>query len=70
MKLIPNLKRDFLRLWSIRVALFWAAVCGLYGALPALQEIIPAAWFIGLSVFMNMTIVVARITKQPGVSDE
>lgn len=68
--LIPRLKQRFHKLWTIRLALFWGAVCGLYGSFAALQDILPAHWFIGLSVFMNMAIVVARITKQPGVSED
>lgn len=57
----------WLRLWSIRVALAWGAVCGLYGAWGAFQDIIPPVWFASASVVMSMAIVGARVLKQPGL---
>jgi hypothetical protein len=66
---IPNWRKKVHKLWSIRLALFWGAFCGLYGALSVLQDVIPWQAFLGLSVFMNVAIVVARLTHQPGVDD-
>lgn len=67
--LVPRWRTKLRQLWSIRLALVWGAVCGLYGAFGALQDILPVQWFIGLSVFMNMAIVAARLAKQPGVEE-
>ncbi|MDB5597363.1 MAG: hypothetical protein JWM36_4324 [Hyphomicrobiales bacterium] len=68
-KLIPEFRGMFWRLWSIRVALFWGAVCGLYAAWPAFQDVLPAPIFAALSVVMSMAIVGARILKQPGTDE-
>lgn len=67
--MIQDWKRKFMRLWSIRIALLWGAVCGLYAAWPAFMEIIPAPLFAAISVLMSMAIVGARLTKQPGVDE-
>lgn len=63
--LIDDLHRAH-KLWSIRTALFWGAVCGLYAAWPAFQGAIPAPVFAGASVLMCMSIAGARVLKQPG----
>lgn len=67
--MIQDWKRKFMRLWSIRVALLWGAVCGLYAAWPAFMEVLPPPVFAGISVLMSMAIVGARLTKQPGVDE-
>lgn len=55
------------KLWSIRVALFWAAFAGAFMALPAFQDWVSPFWFAGLCMFGSLTICVARLTKQPGL---
>jgi hypothetical protein len=65
--LIDDWWRLVLRLWSIRLAIFWGAVCGLYVALPAFADMIPPIWFALACVGMSVAIVIARITKQPGL---
>jgi len=57
------------KLWTIRMALFWGAICGLYAAWPAFQDWIAAPYFAAASVVMSMAIVGARVTKQPGVDE-
>jgi hypothetical protein len=56
------------KLWSIRVALFWMLVMGAYMALPAFQDWMPAPYFAGLCIFGTLTIGIARLTNQPGVT--
>jgi hypothetical protein len=68
MALVPNARRLFWRLWSIRLALFWGAVCGLYAAWPAFMEMVSPPIFAAASVLMSMAIVGARVLKQPGIS--
>jgi hypothetical protein len=69
MSLIEDWRRVALRLWSIRLALLWAAVAGLYAALPAFMDVLPPGVFAVLSVLASMLIVGARLTKQPGLDE-
>ena len=69
MKLSPDWKIAH-KLWSIRVTLFWGAVCGLYAAWGAFQDMIPAPLFAGLSMVMCMAIMGARVLHQPGLDDD
>src|ERR1035437_3064175 len=63
--LVPNW-RCWHRWWSIRIALFWAAMSGLYMGLAAFYNVIPPFWYAGICVFMSISLVVARLTSQPG----
>ena len=55
------------KLWSIRVALFWAVVSGLYVALPAFQDWVSPVKFAVICVGFSLAICVARLTNQPGL---
>lgn len=59
----------FLKLWTIRLALFWGAVCGLCAVWSAFQEFMPLWAFASGSVLMFASIAGARMLKQPGVSE-
>lgn len=62
--------RDILRrAWSIRLAVFWGAVSGVAAAWPALDEVVPTRLFVAGSVVFSVALVVARLTKQPGMDD-
>lgn len=65
-RLIDDWRRELLRLWSIRVAVFWGAVSGLFVVWPELGSVIPLPWFAALSVVMSTALTIARLTKQPG----
>ena len=65
-KLVPE-AHLWHKLWSIRLALFWGAVCGLYSGWSAFQGVIPAPIFAAASVLMCAAIACARVMKQPGV---
>ena len=57
------------KLWSVRIALFWAVVAGLWVALPAFQGYVPPVPFALLCVGFSLAICVARLTNQPGLPD-
>ena len=69
-RLIDDWRAEIRRLWSIRVALAWAAVSGIYSAWDAFQAFLPAWLFGALSVIMSVSIVGARLTRQAGAVDE
>ena len=64
--LIEKSWRDISRLWSIRIAVFWGAVSGLFVVWPAFQDALPRPYFAVLSILMSVALVIARITKQTG----
>lgn len=66
MKLIPEWKQAH-KLWSIRIALFWAGVSGLYYALPAFTEYFSPINFALLCVGFSLALCIARVTHQTGV---
>jgi hypothetical protein len=55
------------KLWSIRLAVFWGIVAGLWAALPAFQSYVDPVWFAILCVGFAIAIGVARLTNQPGL---
>lgn len=67
--LIEDWHRKFSRLWSIRIAIFWGGVSGLFVVWPELGNLVPLPWFAALSVIMSAALTVARITKQPGANE-
>lgn len=69
LRLIEDWYRMIYRLWSIRIALFWGGVCGVYTAWPAFQDTIPPLLFTFVSMLMCMAIAAARVTKQPGLDE-
>lgn len=66
MRLIDDWWNEAKRLWSIRIALLWGAVCGLYAAWPAFQDMLHPILFAAISMIIAMAIVAARLTHQPG----
>jgi uncharacterized membrane protein YhhN len=58
------------RLWSMRLALFWAGVSGLFAVWPELGGAVPAPIFACCSVVMSIALMAARLTKQKGLGDE
>jgi hypothetical protein len=65
-KLIDEWRRDILRLWSIRAALFWGALNGALLGLAAFIDAIDPYWFLILNIAGYATVAAARILKQPG----
>ena len=55
------------KLWSLRIALFWMLICGLYMALPAFTNSIDKFWFTGICIAFTFAIGIARLTNQPGL---
>lgn len=66
---IDNWRDILARAWSIRLAVFWAAIAGLAAAWPAFMDTVPPRLFAVVSVIFSVALVVARLTKQPGVDD-
>lgn len=56
------------KLWSIQLALFWAAFSGLWVAWPAFQSFMPPLYFAGSCIAFSLVICVARLTNQPGLN--
>ena len=67
--LIDRWSRRWHRFWSVRIALFWGAVCGLVAVWSSFSDVLPLWVFAGASVVMNMALAVARLTKQPGADE-
>lgn len=57
------------RLWSIRIGLFWGAVQGLLLIWTALVDVLPLWVYVTVGVIANMSIVGARLLKQPGADE-
>lgn len=66
MTLIDDWRREFRRLWSIRVALFFGALNGAVLGLAAFVDVINPWTFLILNVVGYAVIAVARLLKQPG----
>ncbi|WP_458760561.1 DUF7940 domain-containing protein [Afipia sp. TerB] len=67
LQLLHNWRDVLKRAWSVRLSLLAGAVIGLFSVWPAFQDLLPA-WLFGLlAVGMSVAIVIARITKQPGI---
>jgi len=54
--------------WTVRIALMWGAVSGLWVALPAFQDTVDPVLFAVACMAVSVVIVIARITKQPGLN--
>jgi hypothetical protein len=65
-KLIDGWRRELLRLWSIRTALFFGALNGALLGLAAFIDAIDPYWFLILNIVGYATVAGARILKQPG----
>lgn len=64
LRFIPNAARDFHRLWSIRVAIFFFVLNGGLVGLAAFGDVLNPMLFMGLNVFGYAALGVARLTKQ------
>jgi hypothetical protein len=69
LRLIDDWKAQALKLWSIRIALFWGGLSGLVAVWSAFSDIIPLPVYAGFSVLATMAIAGARVTKQPGADE-
>lgn len=68
MHLIDNARAEFHRLWSIRVALFFAALNGFVLGLAAFVDVFNPWLFMALNVAGYTLLIGARLVKQPGAS--
>lgn len=66
MKLIDEWRTQFLKLWSIRVALIFGALNGAMLGLAALVTVIDPWWFLALNIVGWTVLIGARLLKQPG----
>lgn len=57
------------KMWSVRLAVFWAVIAGAWTALPAFQSYVHPVVFGLLCVGMSLLILVGRLTKQKGFPD-
>jgi len=72
-RLIDDWRAKIGKLWSVKVAIggiiFWGALSGLWAIWPAFVDWLPL-WFYALGgVVMSVALAVARVIKQPGVSE-
>lgn len=69
-RLIDDWRTELLRLWSMRVVLFWTVFWSTVGFLvliwPAFLSYMPMGLFIGLGLAMSISFGLARVLKQPG----
>ena len=70
-KFIDDWQARWHRLWSVRVAICWAAFSGFVVVLPWFANVLPSTWWalIAFAVFnslMCVVLVLARLAKQPG----
>ncbi len=59
--------RDWHKVWSMRLTLFWGAFVGAVYCLSAFYNYFNPWLFLVLNVTGYATIAIARVTKQPGV---
>ena len=64
LRLIPDASREFHRLWSIRVAVFFFVLNGALVGLAALGDVLNPWLFMGLNVVGYAVLGIARLTKQ------
>jgi uncharacterized membrane protein YoaK (UPF0700 family) len=65
MRLIENASREFHRLWTIRVSLWFGVFTGVAAGLNAFVDILNPYLFLALSVIVNVILIpLARISKQ------
>ena len=60
--------KDWHRLWSMRVTIFWFLFYGAWIALPAFQNMMSSWHFLLISMVSTLTIGIARLYNQPGIS--
>jgi hypothetical protein len=64
MHLIPNVRADIHRLWTIRVALFFGVLNGAVLGLAAFVDVFNPWLFMGLNVFGYALLASVRLLKQ------
>lgn len=65
MRLIENASREFHRLWTIRVSLWFGVFTGVAAGLNAFVDILNPYLFLALSVIVNVLLIpLARLYKQ------
>lgn len=65
MRLIDNAGREFHRLWTIRVSLWFGIFTGVAVGLNAFIDILNPYLFLALSVIVNVVLIpLARLSKQ------
>ena len=55
------------RLWSVRIAIFWSLVSGLWVAWPAFQYYVTPLPFAISCMIFSLVMLGARLTHQPGL---
>lgn len=64
-RLIDDARRDFRRLWSIRVSLIVGALTGLCAVISAFTDVFNPWLLLGISVFANVLLIpLSRLIKQ------
>jgi hypothetical protein len=66
LRLIDNWSTELHRLWSIRIALFFAALNGVALGLAAFVDVFNPWLFMGLNVIVYTVLIGARLLKQEG----
>jgi ABC-type nitrate/sulfonate/bicarbonate transport system permease component len=65
MRLIDNAGREFHRLWTIRVSLWFGVFTGIAAGLNAFVDMLNPYLFLALSVIVNVALIpLARLSKQ------
>ena len=72
--LIEDWRFKLTRLWTLRVALFWAALSAFAAVYPFFGGLVPQAFwpmflFALSNVFLCVVIMIARMAKQKGVDE-
>jgi hypothetical protein len=65
MRLVDNAAKEFHRLWTIRVSLWFGIFTGIAAGLNAFVDVLNPYLFLGLSVIVNVVLIpLARLSKQ------
>jgi hypothetical protein len=64
--MIEDWHKQILKLWSMRVALFWLVIAGLIMVWPGLAGSMSPVAYGGIGVLMVVSFGTARLLKQPG----
>lgn len=67
---IEDAKKEFHRLWTIRVGLFFGAFNGAMIGVAAFEKVIDPYLFLGVNTVGWMVLVGARLLKQPGANPD
>jgi hypothetical protein len=71
MRLIDNAGREFHRLWTIRVSIWFGAFTGIAMGLNAFVDVLNPYLFLALSVIVNVVLIpLARLSKQADPNGE